>query len=89
MESASYDYEDRAVNEYESIWRRASESIRRNPLAALGVSLLTGFLFGGGARTRLGGAALLLGARVAFREAVSGTVTNALRAQNGASDIRH
>ena len=89
MDPASSEFEEqRAGDRHELSLRRVTESIRRNPLAALGVSALTGFVFGGGARTRLGGAALLLTARVALREAVSGTVTNALRAQDGASDSR-
>jgi hypothetical protein len=60
-------------------WSRIEPQIRQRPLAAIGVAALTGFVVGGGLRSRLGSAALLIVARMVVRDMVTQTVANAIR----------
>lgn len=53
--------------------------IRHRPLAAAGVAALTGFIVGGGLRSRLGTAALLLVARMVVRDVMTQTIANVIR----------
>ncbi len=54
-------------------------SIRRYPLQFLGVSLLTGFLVGGGQRTRIGQELIGYAARHAVRQVAISALSEALR----------
>jgi len=62
-----------------SPWSRLEPQIRQRPLATVGVAALTGFVIGGGLRSRLGAAALLLVARMVVRDVVTQTIANAIR----------
>lgn len=68
-----------------SPWARLEPQIQQRPLGALGIAALTGFVLGGGLRSRLGTAALLLVARMVVRDVVTQTIANAIR-KNDLSD---
>jgi hypothetical protein len=55
-----------------------SDRIREQPLLALGVGALFGFVAGGGASTRTGMAMLLLLGRIAAREVASNAISRAV-----------
>jgi len=52
-------------------------AIRRHPFHAIGVGFLTGFVCGGGQRTRLGQGLVGLAARIAVRQAMATTLAEA------------
>jgi hypothetical protein len=51
---------------------------RRHPLQALGIGFLTGFVIGGGQRSRAGQYLIEFGARLAVRQAMINTLTEVL-----------
>lgn len=53
-------------------------AVRRHPLQALGIGLLTGFVIGGGQRSRAGQCLLGFAARLAVRQAVITTLAEVL-----------
>jgi hypothetical protein len=54
-----------------------SKSIGERPLTALAVGITAGFVMGGGMRTRLGIAMLMLAAKISARETIIGLIEKA------------
>jgi hypothetical protein len=54
-----------------------SKSIEERPLTALAVGITAGFVMGGGMRTQLGIALLMLAAKTSAREAIVGFIEKA------------
>jgi hypothetical protein len=54
---------------------RVTDAIRREPLKALGAAAAVGFIFGGGASTRVGFAICSVLGRIAMREAALQFIT--------------
>jgi hypothetical protein len=53
-------------------------TIRRHPLAALGIGFLAGFVIGGGQQTRVGQGLIGFAARTAIKQALSAAIAEAL-----------
>jgi hypothetical protein len=61
------------------------QSIKNNPLKAMGFGVLAGFVIGGGYRSRLGISILLVMGRAAIREIAISAVSKAMDQHDGRS----
>jgi hypothetical protein len=66
------------INSVAAPLNAVEESIKENPLTALGMAALAGFVVGGGYRSKLGISLIWLAGRVAMRRAVIAAVSRAV-----------